>query len=149
AVFFGNGMFNTVSDAERSLGKLRAAVTASIRDEQLVFDYAYVDGGPVLKQLVNVAYQRALADYEDFWAWLGSVRSAPDWFRNAMLKTAGDAAAMSANHFNGIEEHLENYANYISAGYSVILVSHSQGNFYANQAMRRMGGYHDRTLSGS
>jgi hypothetical protein len=44
---------------------------------------------------------------------------------------------------------MESYSQWIRSGYNVIIVSHSQGNFYANQVMRKLGDYGERDFGRS
>lgn len=151
-VFFGNGMFNSKRDADSSRKALenflkRAPVFNHEKD--LKVDLAYKRNEGVLEQLAVVAIQKGITYFEDYWLWLSSLEEAPDWFKETMKSASIDVLEESAKHFSDLEEHFEGYARYVRNGYNVILVSHSQGNFYANQTMRNLSRYTDASLTGS
>ncbi|WP_345975310.1 hypothetical protein [Sulfurimonas sp. HSL3-7] len=43
-------------------------------------------------------------------------------------------AGLSNNHTNDLTEQIKNYKNSINAGNQVIVIAHSQGNYFTNEA---------------
>jgi hypothetical protein len=150
--FFGNGMFNTKYEAQDSLDKLTEKMKFQmIPDQQknIKFDFAYKTDESVLIQLFNVVNQKGIDEWENFWLWLSSLKKAPEWFQELMKSQAVEVLKNGMIGFDDLKNHFEKYSDYIREGYNVILVSHSQGNFYANQAMRNLSDYVDASLTGS
>ncbi len=149
-VLFGNGMFNSRDEATSSKIALEEALLPwwPTLNSKLRFDVSYKRSEPLLEQLVNVAVQKGVSDFENFWTWLSSLSVAPRWFKDAIEERVVTLFGRGTT-FPNLKEHFESYARYIRTGYNVILVSHSQGNFYANQAMRNLSAYPDGSLTGS
>jgi hypothetical protein len=151
-VFFANGMFNTRDEAEASRDELEGLVASdepAAPGKKLVFDVAYKRSEALFEQLLNVAKYKALDDIGRVWLWTQGIELAPDWFREEMETLTVKLTDEYQGKFERLRDHMEAYSGYVADGYNVILVSHSQGNFYANQAMRGLESYVDQTLSGS
>jgi hypothetical protein len=151
-IFYGNGMFNSKREADRSLRELTSQIQQTkmyASEREIKSDLAYKRSEGVLEQLKNVVVQKGIDEFEYFWLWLSSIAEAPDWFKEAMKASTVELFKSSAHEFDGLENHFERYSKYIREGYNVILVSHSQGNLYGNQAMRKLAQYTDGSLTGS
>ena len=110
----------------------------------LVLDIAYKHSESLVEQLLHVAEQRGLDDFDNFWLWYTSSIEPPDWFKAALNKITTELLQKRTADFIDLDDHLKKYEDYIEKGYNVILVSHSQGNFYANQILRRLPNLIDR-----
>ncbi len=151
-IFYGNGMFNTLTDARRARRRLEEALKDVLSADEVTrlrFDVAYQGTESVTMQLVHVAVQKGVTDFQDFWAWLASLQQAPQWFKEAALTLVAEAFKTGRSHFTDIDRHFEAYAKAVRDGNNIVLVSHSQGNFFANQTMRSFGDYVDNKLTGS
>lgn len=149
--FFGNGMFNTKKDAQDSLDALRSEVRKSVnydRSKNIKFNLAYKTSEPTLTQISYVVSQKKIDSYENFWLWLNSNKKAPEWFHES-LKFLAAKELRNGMTFEDLRDHFESYSDYIRWGYNIILISHSQGNFYANQVMRKLSDYTDASLTSS
>lgn len=145
-------MFNSIEDSRRSLTSLSRLLRQDgfgDSDKSLVTDLAYKRSEPLLEQLANMTKQKRVTEFERFWAWLGSLQQAPSWFTDAVKTKSAELFKTGSTHFENLPVHFEAYAKYIRDGYNVILISHSQGNFYANQIMRKLPEYTDARLTGS
>jgi hypothetical protein len=150
--FFGNGMFTTKKSAEISRKKLEEAISRGVsleKSKDIQFDIAYKTNEFILTQVLNVALHKRIDNWESFWLWLSSLKKPPQWFQDQMVSLAAQALDHGAIAFNDIQEHFEQYSRYIRQGYNIVLVSHSQGNFYADQTMRKLSEYTDASLTGS
>jgi hypothetical protein len=151
-VYFGNGMFNSKRDAHDSrdaLEKILKQAPFLDHEKDLKVDLAYKRNEGVPEQLVVVAIQKGITEFENYWLWLSSLEEAPEWFKETMRSASISVLEEGAKHFADLDEHFEGYARYVRNGYNVILVSHSQGNLYANQTMRNLAKYTDASLTGS
>jgi len=150
--FFGNGMFNTYSEAQKSLRVLQDETKAAgILDSEKknLFENAYKQSEPVLEQIFNVFIQKYTDDTISFWLWVLNLTPTPKEFKKRAEEIFFEAYLRGLKNFNDLGDHLERYAHYILRGYNIILVSHSQGNLYANKAMRKLKNYTDSSLTGS
>lgn len=151
-IVYGNGMFNSQDDANDSLRTLMDSIKrhhSLDSGKELKEDLAYKRSEPFLEQLANVAAQKGVTEFENFWIWLYSLDSAPEWFKSAIKAETIELLKYSSQNFDELEDHFEGYAKYVRLGYNVVLVSHSQGNLYANQTARALGQYTDLSLTGS
>jgi hypothetical protein len=146
---YGNGMFNSYEDAREGLKTLKRLLKRELKfdlKKQVEFELAYKTSEPILQQLLNVMSQKKIDDFQNFWLWVGSTRIAPSWFIEAMISSS---AQVFREKFEDLKVHFENYASHIREGFNVILISHSQGNLYANQAMKDLERFTDSSLTGS
>ncbi len=151
-IFFGNGMFNSADDANRSAQELERLVLSAqpaTPGKKLVFDVAYKRSEALFEQLFNVAKHKALDDFGRVWLWIQGLEPAPDWFQMAMEDLTIKLTPEYQSQFERLRGHLESYSRYVTDGYNVVLVSHSQGNFFANQVMRGLESHIDDSWSGS
>lgn len=150
--FFGNGMFTSKDSAKTSRDYLQKAInhgTSLERAKDIQFDIAYKTNEFLPFQIFNVALHKGIDNWENFWLWLSALKQSPRWFHDQMASLAAKALENGSVAFDDIQEHFEKYSRYIRKGYNIILVSHSQGNFYANQTMRKLSTYTDAGLTGS
>jgi hypothetical protein len=116
------------------------------------FYLAYADNGGAtglgspsgIVQLFEAAVQNATATVASFYSWLGGSSSAPSWFITLMqdiaLTTNGVAYVNDPDlqrQLSGNPADLQQQPGYralLNKGMRVVIVAHSQGNFYANRA---------------
>lgn len=138
-IVYGNGMFNEKSDAFASVEQLSILrVGESFETGVVEYDVSYNHNEFPMLQLYQVALQKSLETQSRFWSWIGSVGAAPSWFKDAMGSVASTYMRESAVDFGDLNEHEKKYRGYFKDGFRILLVSHSQGNFYANQAWNRL-----------
>ena len=139
-IIYVNGMFNERADAQDSQLFLQFLVPASSLEpdhpELVSFDLAYNQSEVWYQQLSQVAVQKIQNEFASIWNWLGSIEIAPDWFTEAVL----DINRNFVNSINDpdLQSHLVKYRSYLDEGNRIVLVSHSQGNFYANLAYAQL-----------
>ena len=152
AIVYGNGIFTNKSYAEESLYelrvKLRAYPQASSLLPELEFHLAYADNAGAtdpwsltgVGQLVEVINQGGNNAYVSMWRWLSGIEAAPQWFQNDMTRIAASQNAFSYVNDVDLQSMLNGdgtvnnpgYRKLLLDGKRVLIVSHSQGNFYAN-----------------
>ncbi|MEN7982548.1 MAG: DUF1566 domain-containing protein [Nanoarchaeota archaeon] len=141
SIFFANGMFNSMSDIIKSRLALKYKLKSHFSSEvDIKFFVAYNDSENLISQLKEVTRQKRLDTWAAFYKILAGIEVAPDWFQEAMNDLA--ASTNTANYVKDedLQRHVQQYKDEIAEGRCVIVVSHSQGNFYANSAYEFMEG---------
>jgi len=137
-VFFGNGVWNDVENAEWSLRLLRKRFEVHITGTNLqgiiTYELAYNPSEGALEDLLETFEQEAQTDYSKFWNYLAGLDIMPDYLQDTLKEIANivNASIVSANP--SVQEHIEQYSTYLGEGRKVVLVAHSQGNLYGNIA---------------
>jgi hypothetical protein len=144
SVFFVNGMFTPKEIAAANLEALRFLVQSDLQnavgnDGIVTFDTAYNQNEPAWEQLIEVYFQKKGDDLSAFWRMMNGNTSLPDWLKNSIGDATKDeiAAQNAAQPFTDDEDlarHLVGYRAALDSHAKLVLVSHSQGNFYANAA---------------
>ena len=136
-VYYGNGI-NTLrykAKHNKHLVSKRFKDKLPLDEYQLLqFDVAYNDTGGTFIDLLEASIQDLQTDHSRFWRILGGIEIMPDWFAGIMeeLAVAKDAEALVTT--DSLKDHLNDYKTKIAEGKKVLLVAHSQGNFFGNQA---------------
>ena len=143
-LIFANGMFNDVESAEGSLERLKLNTNYTFK----YYDIAYHQNESILTQAIEVAEQKFDSASKFLWSYLSDF-DGPDWLNKTLkaFSKAIDAKAFLKDV--DLRKHLRLYKRYLEKENSnIIIVSHSQGNFYANQAFdileRNIEGVYER-----
>jgi hypothetical protein len=148
-IYYGNGMFITPARARVQAlmmdRKIRPALPAGMN---ATFSYAYNNSEDSYDQLLQVLAQAALGKSAIKLPSLPSPPSAPSipsWVpelppavRDAIESIERAANADSYVKDPDLNAHVTRYAADLAAGKRVIVLAHSQGNFYANKAHERL-----------
>lgn len=153
-----NGIGTTLFDAlNRNLPVLDARVRSSISQEEyelISFDlqhnstyrdeYGKIVG--ILLDLFEASLQDIQTDVGQFWRILGGIKVMPQWFSNRFTELAVsiDESAMVTSV--DLADQVAYYKRKIAEGNKVVLVPHSQGNFFANQAYGNLNGEESQSL---
>ena len=142
-IVYGNGMFNSRDEALQSLQALRKlgfGRSLESNSSRLRYTLAYNSSERITQQLLQVFRQKLNDSLVDFWLWTTGNLIPPDWFKEReKYIVAADLLLQSALPLdNDLEDHVLKYQDSITSGWKVMLVSHSQGNFYANESYRRL-----------
>ncbi|MDQ6960394.1 MAG: hypothetical protein Q9M27_05130, partial [Mariprofundaceae bacterium] len=157
AIVYGNGIYNTKEMATDSLfdglrGRLIQSSPAYADQTKYEYKLAYADNGGAtgplslsgLQQLLEFARQKKAANDSAFWRWLGGLAASPAWFKTMMKDLAVGTNAVA--YVNDVSLQLQlngdpanpaqqpGYRTLLNDGKRVVIVAHSQGNFYANAA---------------
>jgi hypothetical protein len=132
-VVFGNGILTTQDGALRSLDVLQEALGPTFNNQKLSYDlaYNYTDGAflDLLQSTVQV-----LSQFDSqVMAWLNHIQLAPGWFNNVLQRLYVAAYTVNAPE---LIDHVAKYEQAIHRGQKVLVVSHSQGNLYVNEARK-------------
>jgi hypothetical protein len=75
-----------------------------------------------------------------YWLWLSRIETLPVELRQDYVRIAANVLSTPAAGDADLPLHIEKYRGYLRSGSRVLLVSHSQGNLYANQAWSSLFG---------
>jgi hypothetical protein len=130
-IYYGNGMFNTKEDALASLEALEGLDYSEIRKSgsSIEFDCALNLEESQLMNVLNVVLQSVENDYREAW-------------RNLLLVKKPTPQILLIMESESLRQKNEamrrNYERDLKSNKRVILISHSQGNFYADTVMQNM-----------
>lgn len=137
-VFFGNGVLTSRAGAAASLVELRAAVEPGLAEafrDKVEFDLSYNN------TLLLLDFVESIDQWSDemdihFLRWIRGLDDAPAWFRSALDVFIRSVDAQQFVLDGDLRRHVQRYRELVEQGHKVLVVSHSQGNFYANAAHR-------------
>lgn len=130
-IYFNNGIKTDLRSAKASAKKLEAVLGPEYSNHALEYSLAYNETSGMAIDLVQATAQSGTQNNRNIIRWLSARNLAPDWFSkwfeiystNKSIEVAKEATS-----------HANFYLNDILDGKKVIVVSHSQGNFYVNEA---------------
>jgi hypothetical protein len=145
AIFYVNGVDNAKSDADKSRRKLRRELLEH-PDAQLDcirVEYAYNTNEPLFLDFLEAAIQKSEEldfDMPNFWRYYLRFKTAGSdaWFDNLVADRYSKWDLAEFLLGDQLQEHLRLYRGELAMGRRVILVPHSQGNLYANEAWRAL-----------
>jgi hypothetical protein len=149
AVFFGNGINTPKTKAHDSKKTLKQRLKVALFPEEfamLSFDLAYNDTDGKIRDLFESTIQGLTRDASRFWRILFGQDFMPDFFRDTLLLIATGVDATALVTTDSLQEHVALYKDAISSGKRVLLVAHSQGNFFGNQAYELLDDYKQRNF---
>ena len=142
-IYYANGMFNKSYNAIESQIRLKQVVGKfpgiGIREES--YGMSAIDGISYNKsefpliQFLELVDNR-LNSTKKFWYWIKNVDEAPPWFQERYKMELRLLTEASVTNDSDLADHIKNYTSDLRSGKKVVIVSHSQGNFYANKAKR-------------
>jgi len=142
-IFFGNGVFNTLQTARASARALQDQLRKSVERypdlPPLIGNLneiriAYNVDGESFEQAAQCVEQKYRAQFKAFWEWLSDLKLAPDAFRKFFAERIIAANRKFLESDAELQDHLREYAAHHEAGDVVLVIPHSQGNFYASAA---------------
>ena len=136
-VFFGNGVQSVKRDAYDAIASIKKRLKVTLPPEEfdiLEFDIAYNDTHSLPLDLLESALQILTGNTSRFWRFFWGLEIMPDWFADKLilLSTALDRSSLVTT--DSLKHHVNTYKTKIAEGKKVILVAHSQGNLFGNQA---------------
>lgn len=138
-VVFGNGIMNSSDDAKASLERLDRELKATLTPAEynnLSFDLAYNQSYGAMSDLYESLKQKMLTDNVaiSFWRWLEGSEAVPATVRDEMKRINASFDFSTRVGTADLNNHITLYRSKILEGKKVVVVSHSQGNFFANAA---------------
>ncbi len=142
-VVFGNGILSKQRDANASRDKLSEILKATLTPDEfnkLKFELAYNKSYGFTSDFYESLKQKILTDNVavSFWRWLGGREVVPVAVREELTKMATRFDFSTRVAPTDLNNHLALYHSSINAGKKVVVVAHSQGNFFANAAYERL-----------
>ena len=136
-IFFGNGVTTDEDNAYNSrdiIIKRLKTVLPPEEFELLDFKLSYNDTHTLPLDLLESSVQVLTGNISGFWRFLWGLAPVPDWFAEKfiLLSSVLDYSALLTT--DSLAKHVNSYKTGISEGKKVILVAHSQGNLFGNQA---------------
>jgi hypothetical protein len=134
-IYFGNGMFNSMNDVQDSIVELKRLDVHSLETNPSRIQYkaALNLSETDLDNILSVINERVEGDLDYFWDALDGIIPMPEW-----LKVPIQKAILSEIHSDTLSTMLTQYENDIASAHKIVLVSHSQGNFYAEEAEKQL-----------
>ncbi len=131
--FFGNGMFTSRSSAEKSGRELQGTLIKNgiLKHDQIVA-IAYNLNEFALIQLLQVTSQKREEYGRRFWSYLSNLSLASDEFRAFAFLISRSFDYQRYIRDNDLNLFVHTFASELDLGKSILIVSHSQGNFYSN-----------------
>jgi hypothetical protein len=166
-IFYGNGVLTTQARAASTLNTLMFSIDHALdvkapqRDPScvrygLAYDSLFVNDKGLLGdvynligQLITAAIQKGLTDQSraqsDLYQSNLDSPSPPDTWDSAVGPTyVADFASFVAANQPDVQTHVALYMNELTSRNAVLVIAHSQGNLYANQAYSFIGAPHDQ-----
>ena len=136
-VFFGNGILTAEKKAFESMNVIKNRLQTELLPEEfevLDFKLAYNDTHGLPLDLLESSIQVLTGNSSSFWRFFWGLEIIPDWFTQklVLLSNALDKSALLTT--DSLKDHVTMYKTKIAEGKKVLLVAHSQGNFFGNQA---------------
>jgi len=162
-IVYSNGMFNDAEEANVSKKELmkKLIISSQAYADQTKYDYklAFASDGSqyslqptgidpkeylldwalqaavVGGQLGEVVLQKvAQDDFSAFWRWLAGLQSAGSRLQDVFNTLAAGTDSLTYIYDPDLQNQVSDYQILLNAGKRVVIVSHSQGNLYANSA---------------
>jgi hypothetical protein len=147
-LYFGNGMFNSVNDAQFSLDSLKAQLYPFLEKKYpearrflagpTTARIAYNTNEPVLEQLLQVIDHKMGHHYDKLFLYLSGGSMAPDWFYGAVREVSKRFNRERLLHDVDLKTQVQEYQSRISKQDAVLVVAHSQGNLYLDEAFSHL-----------
>ena len=136
-VFFGNGVRSIKRDAFDSMESVKKSLKYTIPPEEfdiLEFDVAYNDTHSLPLDLLESTIQILSGNTSRFWRFFWGLEIMPDWFAEKFILLSRAIDRSNLVTTDSLKEHVITYKTKIAEGKKVLLVAHSQGNLFGNQA---------------
>ena len=131
AVLFSNGTLASRKSAQRSLEMLTDAVGGTASGQPIRYDLAYNNTDGAFADLLQSLDQQLTQFTSQTMLWLQGQGVIPGWFSDLVSRLLQAAYQINAPE---LQAQINKYQTAIARGQKVLVVSHSQGNVYVNQA---------------
>ncbi len=127
-------MLNDTDDAKFSKLALQKLMRNNLPGYHVSYDISYNHNENPLFQLLELSRQKGIQDWGQLFLWLSGLKVAPDWFQEGLLDIAAHTRSIDYLIDFDLKKHVISYKQAIENCQKVLLVAHSQGNFYGNAA---------------
>lgn len=138
-LFFANGMRTATEEealdsAAKVTDQLKTFRTTAFNYDCLESAAAFDSDPNTGLQLLQAYLQLRVTETSEFWRWLSGIKRTSNSFASTFETLANITDGTAYVLQPELQKHVASYTSSIGAGMKVIVVAHSQGNFYANQA---------------
>ncbi len=133
-IFYGNGMLNSYVEALQSMNALEKLEFAK-SNSLFSYDLAFNRNDSELLNFVTVVAQKLENDYTTAWKYIFGLQDLPNF------DLINNSALFSESIALNQKRMLEQYRSALKEGNKVIIVSHSQGNFFAEEALNTISSF--------
>ena len=136
-VFFGNGVITTEKKAYDSKNAIQELLEIKLPPEEfevLDFKLSYNNTHTLPLDLLESTIQFLSGNVSRFWRILWELDPMPDLVAEKMLLLSDVLDYSALLTTDSLRDHVRTYRNVIKEGKKVVLVAHSQGNLFGNQA---------------
>lgn len=136
SVFFINGVFTTQKGAQEALEVLAQSTRQYLSAEEFSDLQFYLAHNPtyLVLDLWEAVKQRLENDFSRFYRFLAGLEPMPDFMQEAYAAIAAGIDVGALLSSPTAQNHINLYQRELLEGRKVVLVPHSQGNFFANRA---------------
>lgn len=142
-IFFGNGVKSLKKEAFKAKELIKKHLKAELPPEEfgmLGFDVSYNRTHTLPLDLLESTIQILTGNTSRFWRLLFGLEIIPDWFAEKFILLATLLDKSSLVTTDSLKDHVNTYQTAIAEGKKVLLVAHSQGNLFGNQAYSLLSG---------
>ena len=136
-IFFGNGIKSLKRDAHDSIESVKKQIKTELPPEEfavLEFDVSYNGTHTLPLDLLESTIQILTGNTSRFWRLFFGLEIMPDWFADKFILLASVLDKSALVTTDSLRDHVNTYRTAIAEGKKVVLVAHSQGNLFGNQA---------------
>jgi hypothetical protein len=149
-IIYVNGVFNTREKALFSNALLRKNFANSFSEntQELIGDHKLSHN---MTSYVWDLFQSAAQLREEyiikFWSYIENLEVAPEDFREQAKKLIKAQLEQSSTFVGDIQNHIDMYKYYLDHEQPLVVLSHSQGNFYTNSALTNLNLLQQNSIS--
>lgn len=141
-IFFANGMFNDADNIKLSLNELKKQTEHIFSNyTEVKYSISFNESEAEQEGIVNFIYeldevltQRINENEYLFYQWIQGLDAIPDWLTEKLADVIQQTNQSSYINDSDLKQHVDTYTHSIEACYQVLVIAHSQGNFYTNSA---------------
>lgn len=136
-VFFGNGVKTLEKKAYDSQNIIKNQLEKYLPPEEFVllgFDVAYNGTHTLPLDLLESTAQVLTGNISGFWRFFWRLVPVPNWFSDKFILLSSVLEYSALVTTDSLKDHVTKYKTAIAEGKKIILVAHSQGNLFGNQA---------------
>lgn len=130
-----NGIATSITQAYDNLSSLTDAVGSSYNGQVVSYSLAYNYTDTVIADLLQSAAQVGLQFTSQVMQWMSGESGIPAWLQTILTNAAQGAYPLVASE---AQDHVDKFRDAVLEGNTVLIVAHSQGNLYANEAYQML-----------
>lgn len=130
-IFQVNGITTNPQKAKQNIHELSKIIGPTFNGQNIKYDLSYNNTSGVITDLLQAATQIGLQFSSQVMLWMAGAAGIPSWLQDILSKAMQGFYPVAANE---LQDHVAKYRDALLQGNKVLIVSHSQGNLYANEA---------------